>query len=112
MKIEKRTPKSTKTRTKNCYGKKFGGAISVTASVRDAILPHRYIEVEIVSPDSVLLLPTDNQNAYKLTICSGQARFAWRYAEHLLNIPEGVELPITKNGDGSLTMNIPKAVKL
>ena len=105
MKIQKRKPHE-KTTVK-MYGKHHGRALNFTAAVREAFAPYTHVRVEF-DKNGVVLTPTYNEDDYKLTIINGQMRMAWSYAEKLLSLPVGVELPVTRMENGlQFLMRIP-----
>lgn len=104
MVVQKRGKRDTKHNSK-LYAKKHIRTLSVTAAVRDRILPHRYVEVEVTPDGCVVFTPTDRESAYKLTISScGQAKMSWSYTDHIVPLRDGVEIPIIELDDGRLKM--------
>jgi hypothetical protein len=110
MEIKKRCKaNSYKRQNKNFYIKRCGRYFNVTALVRDAILPHRFLKVDICE-EGIIIIPSDCKDDYKLTVSDcGQSKFACSYLLNFIDIPESVELPVEKREDGSLLVTIKKS---
>lgn len=111
MKIQKQTLKNRDYSTHPMFARKMKYSLALSSAVRDFILPHRYIDVELVS-DGIVIKPTDDTNKYKLTISKGgQASFSWTYADRFLQLPYKAKYDITKLDDGCLLIVVNHAPK-
>ena len=76
----------------------FDHSLFLNSEVRNAVLPHRFVGVEILENGDFILHPTDDETQYKVSIRSGQSKISGnRFAK---NYKEGVHIPatITENG--------------
>lgn len=80
--------------------------MNMSAVLRDAILPHTHIRVDI-DGSKVTLIPTFDENDYKLCIeKSGRMGFAWFHAARFIQIPEKTKFIVKRNEDGNFSFDI------
>lgn len=75
--------------------------MNLSAAVRDSILPHQFVDVD-VEGDKIVLHPTDNEKSYKVKCGrNGQMKLCCQKLNHFIQIEEGVRhlASILENGD-------------
>lgn len=83
---------------------------NLSAAVRDAILPHNYVEVEI-NGNTITIKPTDTVTEYKLNLGGGQqGRITCCKILNYIQIPENTRLMATLNEDGTITIYVGQKV--
>lgn len=78
-----------------------GRSLTLSAAVRDEILPRRYVFID-VEDGGIAITPTEDEHAYKVTITYGQAKISLCRALHFASVPDRERLCVIKREDGSL----------
>lgn len=78
------------------------GAFNCSAEVRDAIIPHKYVFIDI-EDNRVIITPTDDEAGYKVSICHGQAKITYQAANRVLPLKNKVRIYGEKRQDGTLS---------
>lgn len=94
-------------KTSNHYVYRDGLRLRLSSPVRDSILPHRFVRIEILN-NELKIIPSDCPDDYRLTIANGQASFSCDYLINLVDIPLKTRIPISQSEDGTITFNIQK----
>ena len=76
--------------------------MSIYSAVRDLILPHGYVFIKIEKNGDFLLIPTDNPEGYKLSICKGSTKISACGLLSELNVRQRVRIRCDKQSDGSI----------
>lgn len=83
------------------FVKLHGKMFNLSSGVRDLILPHKYVFID-VDGDGITLTPTDDENAYKVAIFNGQAKLCLCKAMNYACIPKRERIIVEQREDGSL----------
>jgi len=78
------------------------GAFNCSAEVRDAILPYKYVFIDI-EDNRIIITPTEDEAGYKVSICHGQAKITYQAANKVLPIKDKVRIYGEKRKDGALS---------
>ena len=84
--------------------RKHGNTVNLSSALRDRILPHLYVFVDV--EDGMLILePTDNQEGYKLVVSeSGQAKMTYKKAAKFLELPDKTRIYGFASSDGKIVL--------
>lgn len=78
----------------------FNKQLFLNCEVRDAILPHSYIAVEILENLDFVLRPTDDESEYRVSIAAGVTTISGnQFADHY---KAGVHIPAEIRNDGTI----------
>lgn len=106
MKIQKQIHNGSKKRkgTANasayvCF-RPYDKALFLNCEVRDAILPHRHVAIEILENLDFVIHPTDEEAEYKVSITAGQASISGNMFAS--NYKHGIHISAEVREDGTI----------
>ena len=85
----------------------------LNAEVRNAILPHKYVHIEL-DGSTMVLSPSDNPTDYAAFVNprGGGARLAYARLSDYIEFPRGDRIPVEITGDGTILVNGKRVDKL
>lgn len=90
------------------FVKRHNAILNLSSAVRDSILPHEYVQIEVEN-DDIVFIPTDDESKYKVSIPSKgqrQAKICIFYASGFIKIPIGIRLYGDRRSDGAIVIHI------
>ncbi|MEE0900481.1 MAG: hypothetical protein UIM25_06255 [Bacteroidales bacterium] len=93
--------------------RKQGGHLFLNCTIRDVILPHEYVWVDLdCQSRKVTLVPTHEEDAYKMSLDkTGNANLAnicWWGLDRICHIPDGTRIKAKIEDNGTITFVVPE----
>jgi len=76
--------------------------LNFSASVRDLILPHKFIKIELDKDKNIIFTPTDEPNEYSVVMSNYQMKIGICSITNLVNIENGRRMHCEKLSDGRI----------
>lgn len=76
--------------------------MTLNAGVRDWVLPRRYVFLDTKENGDFVIIPTDKETGYKLTIVNGQTKFSCCGLLAEMEVKQRVRIPCEKRSDGTI----------
>ena len=76
--------------------------LSMNAGVRDWILPYKYVFLDIKDNGDFVMIPTNDESGYKLTITNGHAQFSCCGLLSQIDVKQKIRIMCEKQNDGTI----------
>ncbi len=80
-----------------------------SAGVRDWIMPHTNVYIDVMENGDFVIIPTSNECGYKITICNGQAKISCRGLLRAMPVKMNARIYCKKVEDGKILCMASKA---
>lgn len=102
MKLEKETYYHHKKQGKTAFARLSRYSLTLSCIVRDWILPHRFVKIDIDDSKNIILTPTNSTSEYCVSVFNGQARITACALLNLVPIEEGKRIPCERLEGGAI----------